>query len=439
MIGLIACLLGFAVLIYLSYKDWSIYLAAFAAACVVIFLTGMPFVETLTDTFISGMAQSLKSFFFLLLFGNIEAALYRDSGAGFSIATGIMKKLIRPNASSKARVLTGLSIILVICAILNLGGITAAIVAVLVYPVALEIFEVCDIPKRYILGILAAGCYTFVQSMPGTPQVCNVAAMTSLGTEADVALIPGIVGVVVEIICILGLMSLFINRSKKNGEHFERHPLDPQISPDMECPSFWISLLPILVLFVLFNFAKLNIIPCLLIMNILTLVLFWKPLTAKGSVKELLSTSASDSVPMTLSICAVTGFGTIITTSDTFQMVLDFLSGLNAHPVIICWVVIALLAFLVGGCSTCQIIGLPLIAPRLVEMGLPLSTIHRISTFASTNMDTMPYCGSVLMLLPVAHLKLNEAYPAMFITTVLSTTIGTAAVVLVSILFPGLA
>ena len=115
MIGLIACLLGFAVLIYLSYKDWSIYLAAFAAACVVIFLTGMPFVETLTDTFISGMAQSLKSFFFLLLFGNIEAALYRDSGAGFSIATGIMKKLIRPNASSKARVLTGLSIILVIC------------------------------------------------------------------------------------------------------------------------------------------------------------------------------------------------------------------------------------------------------------------------------------------------------------------------------------
>ena len=75
MIGLIACLLGFAVLIYLSYKDWSIYLAAFAAACVVIFLTGMPFVETLTDTFISGMAQSLKSFFFLRLFGNIEAAL----------------------------------------------------------------------------------------------------------------------------------------------------------------------------------------------------------------------------------------------------------------------------------------------------------------------------------------------------------------------------
>lgn len=438
--AMIGCILGFAVLIYLSYKDWSIYLAAFAAACVVIFFSGMPFVETLTGTFITGMAQSLKSFFFMLLFGNIEAALYRDSGAGFSIATSIMQKLIRPSASEKTKVLLGLSIILVICAVLCIGGVTAAIVAILVYPVALEIFEVCNIPKRFILGILAAGCFTFVQSMPGTPQVCNVAAMSSLGTEADVALIPGLVGVVAEIIAILGLMSLFINRAKKNGEVFERHPLDPQVQPDMDRPSFWISLIPILVLFVLFNFVKLNIVPCLILMNILSLGLFWKQLKEKvGDIKGFLSTAASDSVPMTMSICAVTGFGTIITTSETFQTVLDFLSGLSAHPVVICWIVIALLAFLVAGCSTCQIIGLPLIAPRLQEMGLPLSTIHRISTFASTNLDTMPYCGSVLMLLPISHLKLNEAYPAMFLTTVVSTTIGTVAVVLTCILFPGLA
>ena len=287
--AMLGCVLGFAVLIYLSYKDWSIYLAAFVAACVVIFLSGMPFVETLTGTFITGMAQSLKSFFFMFVFGNMEASLYRDSGAGFSIATTITRKLVRPNASEKTKVVLGLSIILVICAVLNLGGILAAVVAILIYPVALEIFEVCGIPKRFILGILAAGCFTFVQSMPGTPQVCNVAAMSSLGTEADVALIPGLVGVVVEIIAILGLMSFFINRAKKKGEVFERHPLDPKVSPDMECPNFWISLVPIFVLLVLFNFAKLNIIPCLILMNVLSLALFWKQLKGKvGSVKSFL-------------------------------------------------------------------------------------------------------------------------------------------------------
>lgn len=438
--AMLGCILGFAVLIYLSYKDWSIYLAAFAASCVVIVLSGMPFLETLTGTVITGMSQSLKSFFFMLMFGNIEAVLYRESGAGFSIATSIMHKLIRPNASEKTKILIGLSIILLICGVLNLGGITAVIVAILVYPVALEIFEVCAIPKRFICGILAAGCFTFVQSMPGTPQVCNVAAMSSLGTEADVALIPGIVGVIVEIIAILGLMTWFIVQAKRKGEVFERHPLDPKVTPDMDRPNFWISAIPIVVLFVLFNIVKMNVVPALIIMNILSIVMFWKQLQGKGGgLKELLSHAASDSVPMTLSICAVTGFGTIITTSETFQQVLDFLSGLDAHPVLICWVVIALLAFLVAGCSTCQIIGLPLIAPRLQEMGLPLSTIHRISTFASTNLDTMPYCGSVLMLLPISHLKLKEAYPPMFLTTVVSTTIGTAAVVLTCILFPGLA
>ena len=142
---------------------------------------------------------------------------------------------------------------------------------------------------------------------------------------------------------------------------------------------------------------------------------------------------------MTMSVSAVTGFGTIITNSETFQTVLNGLTSLNANPVLLCWISIALLAFLTGGCSTCQLIGLPLIAPRLQEMGLSLSIIHRVSTFASTNLDTMPYCGSVLMLLPISHLKLREAYPAMFITTVVSTTIATAVVVLMCIMFPGLA
>ena len=206
----------------------------------------------------------------------------------------------------------------------------------------------------------------------------------------------------------------------------------------MPKPNFWLAMVPMALLFLAFNPLKLRIVPCPVICNILTIGLFWKQLHGKD-LKGLLSKAATESVPITMSVSAVTGFGTIITTSAAFQTMLDVLTGINAHPVIICWISIALLAFLPGGCSTCQLIGLPLIAPRLEAMGLSLNMIHRVFTFASTNLDTMPYCGSVLMLLPMSHLKLKDAYPAMFITTVLSTTIGTAAVVLVSILFPGLA
>lgn len=193
----------------------------------------------------------------------------------------------------------------------------------------------------------------------------------------------------------------------------------------MPKPNFWLAMVPMALLFLAFNPLKLHIVPCPVICNILTIGLFWKQLHGKD-LKGLPSKAATESVPMTMSVSAVTGFGTIITTSAAFQTMLDVLTGINAHPVIICWISIALLAFLTGGCSTCQLIGLPLIAPRLEAMGLSLNMIHRVSTFASTNLDTMPYCGSVLMLLPMSHLKLKDAYPAMFITTVLSTTIGTA-------------
>ena len=84
-------------------------------------------------------------------------------------------------------------------------------------------------------------------------------------------------------------------------------------------------------------------------------------------------------------------------------------------------------------------LALPIIAPKLQALGLTASTIHRVSAFAATTLDSMPYSGSILMLLPMCHMKLKEVYPALFVTTVIATTVGTAAVTLMCVLFPGLA
>lgn len=101
-----------------------------------------------------------------------------------------MNRLLKENMSNTGKNLIGMSVILVIGTILNLGGIIAGVVIVLMYPITLVIFERCDIPKKFILGILGAGSFTFTLTIPGSPQVTNVAAMTVLGTAADVALVP---------------------------------------------------------------------------------------------------------------------------------------------------------------------------------------------------------------------------------------------------------
>lgn len=156
-------------------------------------------------------------------------------------------------------------------------------------------------------------------------------------------------------------------------------------------------------------------------------------------MKAMLNEGATQSVPMTMTVAAVCGFAGVLTNTEAFQSMITVITGISIAPILICWVVVALMCMLTGGSSTGQLVALPIIAPRLEALGLSVSTIHRVSAFAATTLDSMPYCGSILMLLPMCHMKLKEVYPTLFVTTVVATTIGTAAVAIMCLLFPGLA
>lgn len=285
--GVVGCILGFLVVIYLCYKDWSVYIASIVGAAVVIAFNVLPFMDTLLGSYVNGMFVPIKSFFFLLLFGSIQSKIYSESGAAFSIADTIMSKLLRPGASNTKKNVIAVAVIVAIGVILCMGGINASVFIVLMYPVALTIFEYCDIPKRFILGVLAAASYTFTLTMPGSPQVTNVAAMTALGTAADVALVPGLVGAAVEVVVIIVLMNIYINKARAKGEHFELHPLDPHYDKNTPRPNFWIALIPLVALFVAFNILKININICVIGSTVLSILLFWKQLKAKN-LRELI-------------------------------------------------------------------------------------------------------------------------------------------------------
>ena len=50
-------------------------------AAVVMLFNWLPFIDTLTGAFVDGMFVPIRSFFFILLFGNIQAKIYSVSGA----------------------------------------------------------------------------------------------------------------------------------------------------------------------------------------------------------------------------------------------------------------------------------------------------------------------------------------------------------------------
>ena len=141
---------------------------------------------------------------------------------------------------------------------------------------------------------------------------------------------------------------------------------------------------------------------------------------------------------MSLTVAAICGFAGVVTNTEAFTTMLNAITGINMSPMLICAVVVAVMCMLTGGSSTGQLISLPLIAPKLLDLGLNVNAIHRIACFAATTLDSMPYSGAILMLLPMCRMKLREIYPPMFITTVIATTCGTIAVIVMCALFPGL-
>ena len=84
--GLAGILLALGLLVWLSYRGWSILLLAPAAALIAAAAAGEPLLAHWTQTFMGGGAQFLAQFFPLFLLGALFGKLMEDSGSVEAIA-----------------------------------------------------------------------------------------------------------------------------------------------------------------------------------------------------------------------------------------------------------------------------------------------------------------------------------------------------------------
>lgn len=101
---ILGIVLGFAILIYVTYKNWSVYLASFLASVVVILCAGLPLTETIAQSYIGGIGAIFTSLFGMFLFGSVMAKIYAVSGAASSIANtlwGLFLKIPVPKRKSR--------------------------------------------------------------------------------------------------------------------------------------------------------------------------------------------------------------------------------------------------------------------------------------------------------------------------------------------------
>ena len=159
--GLLGILAGLGLLVWLSFRGWSVLLLAPAAALIAAAFAREPLLAHWTQTFMVGAAHFLAQFFPLFLLGAVFGKLMDDSGS-VSVIARFMTDRLGGARAVLAVVLTG--------AIVTYGGVSLFVAIFVLVPMAQRLFKAADIPPRLMPAAVALGTMTFTMSaLPGTP------------------------------------------------------------------------------------------------------------------------------------------------------------------------------------------------------------------------------------------------------------------------------
>lgn len=439
--GYVSIFLGLAVVIILMIRRWSPLMVGIVAAAVVIFMNGLPYGETMTTTFFDGFCTMFKSLFPLIFSGSLLAQVYNRSGAVNSVGDAIANALFKENASTTRKYVSCILAMALASGLLAYCGLNALVTLIAMYPIALRLMERAGVPKRFVMGILSCGVYTFAMSGPGSAETVNILAMQALNTPSSAGVVGGIIACVVEITVTTVLTVMMIKKAVGRGEVFAYGPKDIVAENDENRPNAVISIIPLLTLVILFNAFSVNIFSATMIAWLLSLILFWKYLPLKNGSKreeilEIMQAAGGQAFGPVSAVGSIVGFTTIAQSLPEFQNMLDGVFSLNLSPAIILIVAVCIIAALTSSSTAAIRVAVPMVAERCTAAGLSLAFVHRVSCFACSIVDTLPYGTAVIINLGIADLDMKDGYPPMFVATTVATACGTIVCALVMYLFP---
>lgn len=216
--GYISIFLGLAVVVALMIRRWSPLMVGIVAATVVIFMNGLPFGETMTGTYFDGFCTMFKSLFPPIFSGSLLAQIYNRSGAVNAVGDAIANALFKDSASATRKYVSCILAMAIASGILAFCGLNALVTLIAMYPIALRLMERAGIPKRFVMGILSCGVYTFAMSAPGSAELVNILAMQSLNTPSYAGICGGILACITEIAVTTTLTTIMIKKDVAKGK-----------------------------------------------------------------------------------------------------------------------------------------------------------------------------------------------------------------------------
>lgn len=257
-ISLIGVIVAIIFMVWSIYRGLGLPLASVLGTAIIIGTSGMNFSQAWDTAMNSGVSAMLGTFSMVFLFGGILGLFYAESGAAASLGEAILSvtnKVKNPNVKR----IVALTLFIVFRLLLTIAGVDGMACIVPTVALCVTLFQELDIPRRYMNAFLITGC-TVSLFMPFVPCGPNIMMPILVpGFTAATGWQARIACVVIMSIAVVLVLNVMVGRVQAKGEHFEIGRLGAfQIPKDQKKPHWLLTMLPIIVVFVLYNVVNLS-------------------------------------------------------------------------------------------------------------------------------------------------------------------------------------
>jgi len=479
--GLLGILLGLCVLVWLSFRGWSVLILAPAAGLIAAFASGEPLLAHWTETFMGASAGFIASFFPLFLLGALFGKLMEDSGSVTAIAR-FMTDALGSRRALLAVVLAG--------ALITYGGVSLFVAFFVLAPMAQALFRAANIPGRLMPAAIALGTSTFTMTaLPGTPAIQNAIPMPFFGTTPFAA--PGL-GVIAALI-MFGFGMWWLGRAaasaRRRGEGYGEVAVSADAAADdalvrerattassfdpaeihhgarsADPPGIAVAILPLVVV-VLVNLAmSLVVLPRLDTsflaeerwggISLSAVSGVWSVVVALGSaivilvalnrrrlsaLRESVDAGANASVLPVLSVASLVGFGSVVAAMPAFATVRDWVLAIQGGPLVSLAASTNILAALTGSASGGLTIALDALGGTYMrlaaDLGIDPALLHRVAVIGAGTLDSLPHNGAVVTLLAVCGSTHRKSYVDIVMAAIVGPIVALAVVIMLGSAF----
>ena len=397
MLGLLAAL---TLLIILTMKGINIIIAALLSSTVVAITSGRNLADALMVDYMNGFTDYFASWFLVFLFGAIFGKIMEKTKSSDSIANWVKNTIGAKRA---------IFAVVAAAAIMTYGGVSLFVVSFAVYPIAVSLFKVAELPHRFIPAALIFGSISFTMTAPGSPEIQNIIPTEFFDTTPTAG---GFIGVISALLIMVSggiWLGRMARKAVENGETFsnpnekEESILDDVDDDDElyneQLPNIFIAVLPLIIIIVLLNILAQFMNPTQALLIALVIGIASAAIMMKGFLSEFwepISEGTQNSLIALANTCAVVGFGSVAAQISAFDTLLDLLIGMPGPPLLGLAIGVTVICGITGSASGGLGIALPILAPIYLGQGVEAGDAHRISALSAGGIDSLPHNGVVV-------------------------------------------